>query len=135
MKLTPSILSMFLAALVLMASSNFYVGMHRCGGAVKAIAFLDKADACGHKVPPPCHRHTKKSCCEDEQIVHHGLDFKSGEPTSIVPAFYSTEILYTSVVLALIIPDFTDNPSWYFSYHPPAVSSDDIIISIHSLLI
>lgn len=134
MNLFRPISSILLAALVLMASSSFYVGVHSCGGTVKAIAFLSQADGCGHKELPPCHRKAMKGCCEDEQIVHERIDFKTVDALAL-ESLVATPIVHHTIVLAEVVPTADTKPVHYFSDHPPAISGHDIIISIQAFLI
>jgi hypothetical protein len=135
MKQFRTISTLLLAALVLMASSSFYVGVHYCGGTVKAVAFLEEADGCGHQELPPCHRKAMEGCCENEQVVHESQELKAGLTTILLPALASVDIVHQSVVLAEIIPAVETNPTPYFPDHPPALTGHDIIISIQSFLI
>jgi hypothetical protein len=128
-----SISSVILAVLVLMASSSFYVGVHVCGGTVKAIAFLQEADGCGHQQLPPCHRKAMEGCCENDQVIHEGLDFKTTDAFAPTP-LTATTILHTSLVLAEIIPA-SIAPMPFRSDHPPALTGYDIIITNQTFLI
>lgn len=105
-RLTP-ILSIFLALLVLLSSTSFMVGMHRCNGELKEISFLSDADGCGHqKNVPPCHRAHEKSCCENGNVVHEGTDFShhvSG--FELVPFALAFPVVVTNVVISLVIPE------------------------------
>lgn len=124
-----------MAALVLLASSSFYVGMHLCGGTVKAVAFLQEADGCGHRELPPCHRKAMEGCCENDQVIHESQDIKSEVTGVALLLFSSTHILHNTQVLAEIIPVNTPITAFYFADHPPALTGHDIIISIQSFLI
>jgi hypothetical protein len=135
MKLFRTISSLLLAALVLMASSSFYVGVHYCRGAVKAVAFLEEADGCGHQELPPCHRKAMEGCCSNEQLIHESQELKTEITGITLPALSSIDIVHHSVVLAEVVPTVETNPSIYFSDHPPALAGHDIIISIQSFLI
>lgn len=135
MKLLRTISSLLLAALVLMASSSFYVGVHSCGGTVNAIAFLNEADGCGHQQLPPCHRKAMEGCCDDEQIVHQSQDLKTTATTVSLTAISYSPIIHHTVILSEIIPTVELNPVAYFSDHPPALTGNDIIVSIQSFLI
>jgi hypothetical protein len=135
MKLFRTISSLLLAVLVLMASSSFYVGVHYCGGTVRAIAFLDEADGCGHQELPPCHRKAMEGCCNDEQVIHESQELKAEVANIILPALSSTDIVHHTIVLAEVIPTVKTNPAHYFSDHPPALTGHDIIISLQSFLI
>jgi len=134
MKSFRTISSLLLAALVLMASSSFYVGVHSCGGSVNAVAFLKEADGCGHQQQPPCHRKATKGCCEDDQIVHERIDFKAIDALTI-SELVATPVAHNTLVIAEVIPTVTVNPTAYLSEHPPALTGHDIIISIQSFLI
>jgi hypothetical protein len=116
-----------------MASSSFYVGVHVCGGTVKAIAFLQEADGCGHQQLPPCHRKAMEGCCENDQVIHEGLDFKTTDAFAPTP-LTATTILHTSLVLAEIIPA-SIAPMPFRSDHPPALTGYDIIITNQTFLI
>jgi hypothetical protein len=124
MKIIRSILSLFLAALVLVASSSFYMATHSCGGRVNKVAFLEKADGCGHKSMPPCHRQMMKGCCEDEIISHDAQELKSEANinlTSLLPTF---ELAPLACVLAEIIPSFGQSRTTFLKYDIPIRSVD-----------
>jgi hypothetical protein len=135
MKLFRTISSLLLATLVLMASSSFYVGVHTCGGTVKAVAFLEEADGCGHKSLPPCHRKAMEGCCKDDLVIHESQDLKGEITTLTIPALSQTTIIHNTIILAEIIPAVSLNPTSYFTDHPPALHGRDIVISIQSFLI
>lgn len=135
MKLIRSISSVLLALLVLLASSSFYVGVHVCGGTVKAVAFLQEADGCGHQALPPCHRQQMKGCCENDLVVHDAQEIKGEIAKVTLPLVSSTDIIHNTVLIADIIPIVELNSSTYFIDHPPGRVDRDIVISIHSLLI
>ncbi|QOI96109.1 MAG: hypothetical protein HRU69_00850 [Flammeovirgaceae bacterium] len=135
MKLLRTISSLLLAALVLMASSSFYVGVHYCSGAVKAVAFLDEADGCGHQQLPPCHRKAMEGCCNDEQFIHESQDINGATVNILLPVLSSTDVIHHTQVVAEIIPTASVSPTSYFTDHPPAPTGHDIIITNQSFLI
>lgn len=135
MKLFRTISSLLLAALVLIASSSFYVGVHYCGGTVKAVAFLNQADGCGHRELPPCHRKAMEGCCNDEQVIHESQDINGVTVNILLPVLSSTDVIHNTLVVAEIIPTASVSPTSYFTDHPPAHTGHDIIISIQSFLI
>lgn len=135
MKLFRTISSLLLAVLVLMASSSFYVGVHYCGGSVKAIAFLNNADGCGHQNLPPCHRKAMEGCCNDEQVIHDSQELKSSSASIMIPVLSATDITHNTVVLSEIIPAVQITSTTYPDDHPPALTGHDIILSIQSFLI
>jgi hypothetical protein len=124
MKIIRSILSLFLAALVLVASSSFYMATHSCGGRVNKVAFLEKADGCGHQSMPPCHRQLMKGCCEDKVIAHDAQELKSEANinlTSLLPTFELATIVY---VLAVIVPAEETSSTAFLKYDIPLRSID-----------
>lgn len=108
-----------LAALVLVASTNFYVAIHTCGGDVKAVSLLHETDGCGHSKLPPCHRAMMKDCCDDQQIEHPAQDLKKDVPPVTLPVASSVDIIHTPVVLAELIPSSTNTFSSLTPYRPP----------------
>jgi hypothetical protein len=77
MRLFRSIVSLVFAFLVLVSSTSFMVGIHRCGGHVKDIALFDKAEGCANEQKvPPCHRLDTPVCCQDVTVIHEEEDFK-----------------------------------------------------------
>ena len=127
MKTIRPISSIILALLVLMASSSFYVDVHVCGGSVKAVAFLEEADGCGHQQLPPCHRALVKGCCENETISHEGEGFKSSLVKISIAPSPSIDIEQPTVLLAEIIPAAPVSQTQYYNYDPPLRSTDRTI--------
>lgn len=133
MRIANSIVSLLLAFLVLLASSSFYVTSHACGGRINKIAFLEKADGCGHSLMPPCHRKMMKGCCEDETITHDAQDLKMESKLSVnaVPAFI---FIADAVLLSEIIPVHAYSETGYVNYDTP-LRSDDLLVAHHVFLI
>jgi len=127
MKLLRPILSLTLAFLVLMASSNFVVGIHWCMGHVQDVALFAKATPCGmEKKTPPCHRQFSKRCCEDETIVHQGQDFKYA-PSQFKIVAPVVDIIQPPVVIAEIVPVSPLSKIDHYNYDPPLRSIDRTI--------
>src|SRR4051812_47483450 len=124
MKLSRSIVSLFLAALVLAASSSFYLATHSCGGRINKVAFLEKADGCGHAQMPPCHRAMMKGCCEDEVIAHDAQDLKSEAQLHVNPLHFSLDVISTPALVAEIVPSCSLSRTKFFNYDTPLRSSD-----------
>lgn len=124
MKVFRSIGSLFLALLVLVASSNFFVGVHACQGKVKAIAFLQDADGCDHSTLPPCHRAMMKNCCDDQHIEHAAQDLKKDVASHAGPTPLSTDVIHTPVVLAELIPSLSISSTHATVYHPPLLAAN-----------
>lgn len=128
-----TILSLSLAALVLLASSSFYVGIHVCRGKVKAVALLDEADGCGHKTMPPCHRSMMDNCCDNEQIEHEASVVQLVQySVNISPVFY----LITSIDLPDLSKVFETVSSFPLAFAPedPPTSCGRIILSLIHIL-
>ncbi len=133
MRITNSILSLLLASLVLFASSSFYVTSHACGGRINKVAFLEKADGCGHASMPPCHRAMMKGCCEDDTITHDAQDLKMESRLAVnsAPAFI---FIAAPIVLSEIIPSVSYSETGYINYDTP-LRSGDLIVAHHVFLI
>jgi hypothetical protein len=127
MKFLRTITSLSLALLVLMSSTSFVVGMHICMGEVKDVAVFSKAEGCEmEKRLPPCHKHAKAPCCEDETVVHQGLELKSLDPIAFgVPLAVEFEAPLT--LYSEIIPSSSTSREYYLNYDPPLLLSDRVI--------
>jgi len=125
MKIIKTISVVALALLVLLSSTSFMVGIHFCGGKMKNVALLSKAEDCGmEKKIPPCHRHLAKSCCEDQAIVHEAEGFKASFHKIDISPSTAIDIDLPQVVLAEIIPAAALLQFRYYNYDPPLRSSD-----------
>jgi hypothetical protein len=82
------------------------VGMHHCGGEVKAVAFLDKADGCQHQNLPPCHRKLMEGCCKDDAVVHEGQGFNATNDAISFSAPAPIIADLPPVLISEIIPPF-----------------------------
>ncbi len=134
MKAIRSIVSLALAALVLVASSSFTVNMHLCGGSVQSVSLIEKATPCPMEVnTPPCHKALAKraSCCDDEQFLYQGQDFKNQESANI--QVEQQALVVELPILAQIIPVATvfSQPALY----KPPLLQHDIPVLIQSFLI
>lgn len=135
MKLFRTICSLALALLVMISSTSFQVGLHLCQGEVQEIAFFSKPAGCEkERELPPCHRHQKSSCCDDETIVHKADDLTA---TSKVITPEAPDQLYTVVPFLLIsevVPTSTV-PAYPFNLYRPPLPDSDLIVAYRSLLI
>lgn len=123
-----AIFSVTFALLVFVSSSNFSVGLHHCGGAVRDVAFLEHADGCGHQQLPPCHRKMMQDCCKDELIVHQGQGFHhENMKVHIAPSFVD-HVTIPPILVAEVIPSFDRTPVKFFNYDVPLRSSDRTVI-------
>lgn len=125
MKAIRTISAIVLALLVLVSSTSFMIGMHFCMGEVQNIAFLSKADGCEKEQQlPPCHRHTKAPCCEDETVIHKGDNFNTAAAHSHFIAPAPTDIEQPLVLISEIIPAAPASRTRYYNYDPPLRSWD-----------
>jgi hypothetical protein len=125
MKSIRSISAVVLAILVLVSSTSFMVGMHLCMGEVQNVAIFGKADECAkEKALPPCHKHTKPACCEDELIQHDGADFKASiehfQSAAPLPLYVEQPL----VLISEIIPAAPGARIQYYHYSPPLRTGD-----------
>lgn len=125
MKLFRSILSVVFAMLVFFSSTSFTIGIHFCSGKVQNMTLFGKADPCEkEKNLPPCHRHKKSSCCDDETIVHESEGFKNPINQINVTPSPAVHIELPMVVISEIIPSVAISRTKYQNYDTPLRSSD-----------
>lgn len=123
-----------MAALVLMASTSFYVGMHVCGDRVRAVALLDEADGCGHQSLPPCHRKTAGNCCSNEILEHDGeLVFATLFTLNPQPQFVFLQFILLPIFL--IRPQYLFSGKLFHSGSPPGSTGRSRLSLIHILRI
>jgi len=134
MKSLRAILSWFFALLVFGSSSTFSVGIHSCGGQVKAVAFLDKADGCGHRNMPPCHRKMMEKCCDDDVVAYRGQGFDHQNLTVSISAPAFIMIAPPVVLLSEVIPSVVNIPQADTYYDPPLPATDRTV-ALHTFLI
>jgi hypothetical protein len=125
MKVRRSISAVILAIMVLVSSTSFMVGMHLCMGEVQNIALFSKADSCEKEESlPPCHRHTKAPCCEDETVIHEADDFKASLAHYHVPVPAPTDIEQPLILISEVIPTAPLARFSYYHYDSPLRSCD-----------
>lgn len=125
MKPLRTIATVLLALLVLVSSTNFMVGVHFCSGQIQNIALFTKAEGCAKEQKlPPCHRHMKAPCCEDETVIHNAEDFKASPTHFNINAPAAIDLEQSMVVIAEIIPATPAARVKYYNYDPPLRSSD-----------
>jgi hypothetical protein len=109
--------------------------MHLCGGKVRNVAVFAKADNCEkEKNLPPCHRHIKTNCCDDEKIIHEGDDFKGALNHFNLDAPHSLDLHHPFVLISEIIPSAPTSRIHFHNYDPP-LGSPDLILQHHVFLI
>lgn len=125
MKAFRTISAVVLVLLVLVSSTSFMVGIHYCGGSVQNIALFTKADSCEKEQSlPPCHRHTKAPCCEDETVIHKGDDFKASMAHFHIVAPIPMDIEQPIVLISEVIPSTPVSSAQHYNYDPPLRSWD-----------
>lgn len=127
-------MSCLFALLVFLSSSTFSIGIHSCGGKVRAVAFLDKADGCGHRNMPPCHRKMMQGCCEDEMVTYTGQGFSHDFSPAFTSALSFVMISPPAVLLAEVIPFGSITTSFDRDYDPPLPAVDRTVV-LHTFLI
>lgn len=132
MNLLRSIVSIGFAFLVLVSSTQFMVGIHRCGGEVRHVALFDKAEACEmERQLPPCHRIAASSCCQDVTVIHEDEDFSVDwnpvEWSVLSPAVTATSLILSEIVPSAVSPDL--------QYYSPPLRSIDRTVALQVFLI
>jgi hypothetical protein len=126
MNLLRSIISIGFAFLVLVSSTQFMVGIHRCGGQVRNVALFDKAEGCEmERQLPSCHRVAATPCCQDVTVIHENEDFSVDWNPIEWTALSSDEVTASSLILSEVIPSsVSPDPR---NYSPPFRSIDRTI--------
>jgi hypothetical protein len=88
MKTTRRISILCISLLVLFSSTNFMVGIHRCGGSIQNVALFHKSEGCAMERRPPCHRQQPRNCCEDQTITYQSQDFSA----NATPLVFSPQV-------------------------------------------
>ncbi len=125
MKAFRTISAILLALLVLVSSTNFMIGMHICMGDVQNIALFSKAEGCEMEQNlPPCHRHLKAPCCEDETVIHKADDVKTNVVQIQIDGPSPIDVEQPLVLISEIIPSAPLSRIQYYKYDPPLRSWD-----------
>lgn len=138
MSLVRTIVSFFLAGIVLVASIGVTLNLHLCGGKVQSVALFLKAQPC-KDVQKPCHgteHHAKKNgCCEEKSIVLKGKETNAEVkvPTQINPSFNLIGVILP-VLYSLINTDSSVITHQYTYYKPPLIERD-ITVLVQTFLI
>lgn len=125
MKVLRTISAISFAILVLLSSTSFMVGLHFCMGEIQEIALFSKAEGCEmEKALPPCHKHQKAACCDDQIVFHEASDFKSSVENLEFTAPVALLTSHQFILIAQIVP--TNNAEEHFlrGYDPPLPDTD-----------
>jgi hypothetical protein len=125
MKVFRTIAALVLAILVMLSSTSFMIGMHFCMGEVQDVALFTKADACEMEQNlPPCHRHMKAACCEDETLIHQGDDFNASIADLQIIAPAPADAEQPPVLISELVPSSPVSVIKYYFYDPPLPCPD-----------
>lgn len=125
MKAIRTITSTLLAALVLVSSTSFVVGMHLCMGEVQEIVLFAEADGCQKTQSlPPCHRQAVASCCQDATVIHDAEDFQAASADLQVISVFAVAMEQPHMLLAEVIPASTRSRAGFVPYDPPLPPAD-----------
>lgn len=133
-----SIVSIFLASIVLIASIGVTINFHLCAGQVQSLALFIKAKACKMDMPKTCHNEEhaskRKGCCQEESLVLKGKETNAEVKTAtqLTPSFNLISVILP-VLYSIIDLDSVATPQ-YAHYKPPLIEQD-ITVLVHSFLI
>ncbi|MCF1423198.1 HYC_CC_PP family protein [Mangrovimonas futianensis] len=114
--------SFVMAMVVLFSTMSFTVNMHYCGDKLVETAVFHKAKGCGMEMEKPASDGcaiSKKSCCNDKQLVVDGQD----ELQTIDKVSFEQQVFITSFVYSYInlFEGIDENVTSYEAYKPPLV--------------
>ncbi|NIK93462.1 hypothetical protein GZ212_14970 [Mangrovimonas sp. CR14] len=111
-----------MAMVVLFSTMSFTVNMHYCGDKLVETAVFHKVKGCGMEMEKPASDGcdiTKKSCCNDKQLVVDGQD----ELQTIDKVSFEQQVFITSFIYSYInlFEGIDENVTSYVAYKPPLV--------------
>lgn len=128
MKVLRIISSLFLALLVVVSSTSFTVGVHFCMGEAQDVALFGEAEGCEMQQRlPPCHRHQRASCCDDETIAHESEDIKPVSSEDQVTAGLQLVTSQLLVPIRDVVPSIAIEPEGTLADHPPLPAPNLIV--------
>jgi len=126
MKTLRSIAAIFLAMLVLVSSSSFMVGIHRCGGSVQNIALFTEADGCPmEQQAMPCHKAVRSACCQDVKVIHEQEEFNAQLDQDQLTAIPVIGAASFPVLISVVVP--SSEPETFTPYDPPLRAIDRVV--------
>ena len=136
MKHIKVILAGLMIVLVMVASTNFMVGIHFCMGDIQEVSLFTEASGCEMQKAfvPPCHKHLQEPCCDDETVMHESDEFSSSANELALAGPDLLQLAALPVLIAEVIPATTTTNNYALIYDPP-LRSADIIVEHRSLLI
>lgn len=142
MQFIRTILSLSLAALVLVSSTTFTVGLHVCRGHVSDIAVMQKAQPCAMELmaaelgftDEDCGMASKMKCCEDRTVSFEGTDYQYKTSKSLTLHDVATVQAVLPTLLSFVSPSQSTAYTPFHSYKPPLIHRD-VTILVQSFLI
>ncbi|MEL0457285.1 hypothetical protein WJN01_13685 [Flavobacteriaceae bacterium SZ-1-7] len=122
-KVFHKIVSFLMALIVLFSTLSFTINMHYCGDTLVETALFHKAKGCGMEMEKSstdgCDI-SKKSCCDDKQVVIDGQDELqlSVDKISFEQQVFVASLIYTYINL---FEGLDKNVSSFEEYKPPLV--------------
>ncbi len=137
MKILRAIVSLLIAAVILVSTTSFTVSMHLCGGRVESIAILDKATPCAMEQLPPCHQQMMKKtgCCEDHELKIEGKDLSSKVQEVIQLQHQQFSWVLDLPIIQKVILSTESVSTSSFTYYSPPLLDRDITVLKQSFLI
>lgn len=117
------ILSIVMAFVVLCSTMSFTLNMHYCGDTLVETALFQNAKGCGMEMEKPSTEScsvTKKSCCDDKQVLIEGQDELQiqAEKISFEQHFFIATFVFTYNHL---FEEFENKNHSFQEYKPPLV--------------
>jgi|SRR5690606_12767702 len=142
MRILQTIVSFVLAALVLVSSTTFTVGLHVCRGHVSDIAVMQEAQPCAMELmavelgfaDEDCGMTSKMKCCEDRTLSFEGTDYQYKAAKSLTLHDLTTVQAVLPALLGFVSPSQSSTYAPSHSYKPPLIHRD-VTILVQSFLI
>lgn len=136
MRVFQTIVSLCLAALVLVSSTTFSVGLHVCRGHVSHIAVMQKAQPCAMErlaaelgfSDEDCGMSNKMKCCEDRTLSFEGTDYQYKTSKSLTVQEIVPVQAMLPVLLSSVLPPQSQAYTSFRPYKPPLIHRDVIVL-------
>jgi hypothetical protein len=137
MKILRSIVSLLIAAVILVSTTSFTVSMHLCGGRVASISVIDEATPCVMEQLPACHQQLMKKmgCCEDQELKIEGKDLSSKIQEVVQLQHQQFSWVLDLPLIHKIILSTKSVSNFSLSYYSPPLLDLDITVLKQSFLI
>ncbi len=134
-----SIVSLFLANIVLVASIGATVNSHLCAGQIQSTAIYIKAATCKMDVAKICHnkKHSskRKGCCKEESLVLKGKETTAEVKTAtqLSPSFNLIAVILPALYSIIDLDSSISTPQ--YSHYKQPLKELDRIVSFQVFLI